>query len=77
MTTTDLIKQLFMSFNDKDNDTFIQIAREYIEHEKRKKHTVVAKDLEKALFSVSNVQNSSRRFKNSLPIPRDSEKGFP
>lgn len=66
-----------MSFNDKDNDTFIQIAREYIEHEKRKKHTVVAKDLEKALFSVSNVQNSSRRFKNSLPIPRDSEKGFP
>jgi len=77
MTTTDLIKQLFMSFNDKDNDTFIQTAREYIEHEKRKKHTVVAKDLEKALFSASSVQNASRRFKNSLPIPRDSEKGFP
>lgn len=77
MTTTDLIKQLFLSFNDKDNDTFIQTAREYIEHEKRKKHTVVAKDLEKALFSASSVQNGSRRFKNSLPIPRDSEKGFP
>ena len=77
MTTTDLIKQLFLSFNDKDNDAFIQTAREYIEHEKRKKHTLVAKDLEKALFSVSGIQNSNKRFKNSLPIPRDAEKGFP
>ena len=77
MTTTDLIKQLFLSFNDKDNDAFIQTAREYIEHEKRKKHTLVAKDLEKALFSVSGIKNSNKRFKNSLPIPRDAEKGFP
>jgi SpoVK/Ycf46/Vps4 family AAA+-type ATPase len=76
MTTTDLIRQLFLSFNDKDTDTFIQTAREYIEHEKRKKHTVVAKDLENALFSVSSGQNN-KRFKNSLPIPRDAEKGFP
>lgn len=77
MTTTDLIKKLFLSFNEKDNDTFVQTAREYIEHEKRKKHTVVAKDLEKALFSTSSVQNAGKRFKNTLPIPRDTEKGFP
>jgi SpoVK/Ycf46/Vps4 family AAA+-type ATPase len=77
MTTTDLIKQLFLSFNDKDNDAFIKTAREYIEHEKRKKHTLVAKDLEKALFSGSGVQNENKRFKNTLPIPRDTEKGFP
>lgn len=76
MTTTDLIKKLFLSFNEKDNDTFVQTAREYIEHE-RKKHTVVAKDLEKALFSVSSAQNGGKRFKNTLPIPRDTEKGFP
>lgn len=77
MTTTDLIKKLFLSFNEKDNDTFVQTAREYIEHEKRKKHTAVAKDLEKALFSANSVQNGGKRFKNTLPIPRDTEKGFP
>ena len=77
MTTTDLIKQLFLAFGEKDNDAFFKAAREYIEHEKRKKHTVVAKDLEKALFSTNNVSNSSKRFKNSLPVPRDAEKGFP
>lgn len=77
MTTTDLIKQLFLSFNDKDNDTFVKTAKEYIEHEKRKKHTVVAKELEKALFSASSTANSNKRFKNSLPVPRDAEKGFP
>jgi SpoVK/Ycf46/Vps4 family AAA+-type ATPase len=77
MTTTDLIKKLFLSFNEKDNDTFVQTAREYIEHEKRKKHTLVAKDLERALFSTNSTQTASRRFKNTLPIPRDTEKGFP
>lgn len=77
MTTTDLIKQLFLAFSEKDNDTFVQTAREYIEHEKRKKHTVVAKDLEKALFSINNSPNGNKRFKSTLPIPRDNEKGFP
>jgi SpoVK/Ycf46/Vps4 family AAA+-type ATPase len=77
MTTTDLIKKLFLSFNDKDNDTFVQTAREYIENEKRKKHTLVAKDLEKALFSANSSQNGGKRFKNTIPIPRDTEKGFP
>jgi SpoVK/Ycf46/Vps4 family AAA+-type ATPase len=77
MTTTDLIKKLFLSFNDKDNDAFVQTAREYIELEKRKKHSVIAKDLEKALFSTGNSINVGKRFKNTLPIPRDTEKGFP
>lgn len=77
MTTTDLVKQMFVSFNEKDQDAFVQAAREYIEHEKRKKHSAVAKDLEKALFLTNATPNGSRRFKNAIPIPRDSEKGFP
>jgi SpoVK/Ycf46/Vps4 family AAA+-type ATPase len=77
MTTTDLIKQLFLSFNEKDSETFIKTARDYIEHEKRKKHNLVAKELEQALFSFNTVQTENKRFKNSLPIPRDTEKGFP
>jgi len=76
MSSSELIKELFLSFNNKDTDAFMQTAREYIEREKRKKHNIVAKELEKALFS-SNTSNSfsERRFKS--PIPRDSEKGFP
>jgi len=77
MTNSELIKQLFLSFNNKDNDAFVQTAREYIEREKRKKHTIVAKELEKALYQSAHVSSSQRRFKQTLPIPRDTEKGFP
>ena len=78
MTPNDLIKQLIISFNSNDNETFLDAAREYIEREKRMKHTQVAKELEKALFDKSTSNSfSERRFKSAQPIPRDSEKGFP
>lgn len=77
MTTSDLIKQLFLSFSNNDNDAFLQTAREYIEREKRKKHTIVAKELEKALYQSTPTSCSQKRFKQNIPIPRDSEKGFP
>ncbi|QTA88177.1 AAA ATPase chaperone [Desulfonema magnum] len=66
-----------MSFNSKDNEAFVQAAREYIERERRKKHTIVAKELEKALYQTTSASESRRRFRQSLPIPRDTEKGFP
>lgn len=77
MTNSELIKQLFLSFNNNDNEAFVQTAREYIEREKRKKHTIVAKELEKALYQTTGISDSQRRFKQSPPIPRDTEKGFP
>ena len=77
MTNSELIKQLFLSFNNKDNESFELAAREYIEREKRKKHNIVAKELEKALYNTSGVPSFQRRFKDFLPIPRDTEKGFP
>jgi len=77
MTNSELIKQLFLSFNSKDDDAFMQAARAYIECEKRKKHTIVAKDLEKALYQTAVSSSTQKRFKTSLPIPRDTEKGFP
>jgi len=77
MTNSELIKQLFLSFNNNDNEAFVQAAREYIEREKRKKHTIIAKELEKALYQTTGLSDSQKRFKQSLPIPRDTEKGFP
>jgi len=78
MTTTEIIKQMFLSFSNKDNESFIVAAKEYIERERRKKHNIVVKDLEKALYhTTSNVDTLQKRFKNNIPIPRDNEKGFP
>ncbi len=77
MTTSELIKQLFLSYSNKDYESFELAAREYIEREKRKKHNIVAKDLENALYNTSGIPTSQKRFKNNIPIPRDTEKGFP
>jgi len=77
MTNSELIKQLFLSFSSKDDDAFMQAARAYIEREKRKKHTIVAKDLEKALYQTAVSSSTQKRFKTSPPVPRDTEKGFP
>lgn len=79
MTPNELIKQLLLSYNNSDKETFLSAAREYIEREKRMKHTQVAKELEKALFEKNGNGTSftERRFKSEMPIPRDSEKGFP
>jgi SpoVK/Ycf46/Vps4 family AAA+-type ATPase len=77
MTDTELIKQLFISFGSKDDVAFLQAAREYIEREKRKKHTIVARELEKALYQSTTISKNEKRFKQNIPIPRDTEKGFP
>jgi len=77
MTTSELIKQLFLAYSNKDYESFELTAREYIEREKRKKHNIVAKDLEKALYNTGGITTSQKRFKNNMPIPRDTEKGFP
>jgi len=78
MTTTEIIKQMFLSFGNKDNESFIVAAKEYIERERRKKHNIVVKDLEKALYHTSsNADTLQKRFKSNIPIPRDNEKGFP
>jgi len=78
MTTSEIIKQMFLSFSNKDNESFIVAAKEYIERERRKKHNIVVKDLEKALYHASsNSDTLQKRFKSNIPIPRDNEKGFP
>jgi len=78
MTTTEIVKQMFLSFSNKDNESFIVAAKEYIERERRKKHNIVVKSLEKALYHTSNSTDTlQKRFKNNIPIPRDNEKGFP
>ncbi|MCO4782045.1 MAG: ATP-binding protein [Candidatus Cloacimonetes bacterium] len=77
MTNSEIIKKIFLLFNDDKNEEFIEVAKEYIDREKRKNHTLVARELEKALFQKVNISPSQKRFKQEVPIPRDGEKGFP
>ncbi len=79
MTSSDLVKELILSYNKKDDNTFFNAVRKYIEREKFKKHNLVAKELEKALYTIGlNTSTPSEKlFKNETPIPRDTEKGFP
>ena len=50
--------------------------------EEKKHHHLLAKDLKAILKSISNGESlngspTSQRYRDTLPIPRDTEKGFP
>ncbi|MDI3519989.1 MAG: hypothetical protein PWQ34_2136 [Caldanaerobacter sp.] len=79
MTNTDILKKLFIAFAKDDKEEFYRLAEEYIEREKKKKHNIVAKELKEALYSskISTKSIVGRNYKNNIPIPRDTEKGFP
>jgi len=78
MTNTDILKKLFIAFAKDDKEEFYRLAEEYIEREKKKKHNIVAKELKEALYSskISTKSIVGRNYKNNIPIPRDTEKGF-
>ena len=79
---SDLLKKLFQSYAESDRDKFVEIAHEVIKEEEKKNHHLLAKDLKKIIHS--NIQNKSyvnnniyQKYKTNIPIPRDTEKGFP
>jgi len=78
---SDLLKRLFQSHVERDEKKFIETANEIIKNEKRQKHSLLAKDLEKIVSSMPHnnfkSNNFSKRYKTNIPIPRDTEKGFP
>lgn len=79
---SELLKSLFQSFVDNDNEKFLDIAAEIIKDEEKMKHHLLAKDLKKIVNSKKQNQfqlnkNFSGKYKANIPIPRDSEKGFP
>ena len=66
---------LFRAFTKGDSDSFHRIALDTIEDEKRKKHHLLAKQLENTLRENS-VSTNLNGVKQIPPIPRDNEKGF-
>lgn len=78
---SELIRQLFQAYVDDDDQKFIDIANSVISEEEKKNHVVLAKDLKKIISNCSQTnlysKSISKRYKKNIPIPRDSEKGFP
>ncbi len=79
---SELIKQMFTAFAQDNKEKFIETAHKIVKEEERKSHHLLAKDLKGILKEVSNGRNLNNttthtRYKNTIPIPRDTEKGFP
>lgn len=78
MTSTDIIRKLFIAHSKQDEDEFYRLAEEFIEFEQRKKHNIVVRELKEALYNNGSVGNNfGRRFRAEIPIPRDNDNGFP
>ncbi len=81
ITRSEQLKKLFSAFIERNSQEFLQIANEIINSEEKKNHHLLAKELRKILNNNSknilNYSNSHKRYKTNIPIPRDTEKGFP
>lgn len=74
MARSDLIKRLFRSFQKGDRPSFIEVAREVIEDERRKQHTALAQELSE-IIEINASQNGSTKLPHFEAIPRDVERG--
>ncbi|MEI7857809.1 MAG: AAA family ATPase, partial [Methanomicrobiales archaeon] len=78
---SDLIKSLFKAYAEKNDSKFVDIANEIISEESKKKHNLFASELRDVLNNQHQtnfrIDSLSRRFRQNIPIPRDSERGFP
>lgn len=78
---SELVKKMFEAYAENNNKKFIEAANEIIYEEEKKNHVLFAKDLKKTISSLQKTNNElssySKIFKSNIPIPRDTEKGFP
>ena len=75
MARADLLKKLFRGYKGGDDSSFIEAAREIIDDERKKRHTVLANELSKILES-GMLKPMSYSF-DFDPLPKDSDKGAP
>lgn len=75
MTRSDLLKRLFRSFQKGDCPSFVEAAREVIESERRKNHTVLAQELTEILDGHASP-NGNGPLRRLEPLPKDKDRGI-
>ncbi|MDE2815633.1 MAG: ATP-binding protein, partial [Chloroflexota bacterium] len=76
MARADLLKQLFRAYRDSDRESFMAVARTIADEERKKHHTILAKELLRILDD--GIVGASPKLLGSLePPPRDQEKKTP
>lgn len=75
MATADLLKKIFKSYKQRDNEAFYSAALEIIAEEKRKKHNVLARDLQKILENGYSNGLHDTHIMDFQKLPRDKERG--
>lgn len=80
MARADLLKRILESHNERDDEAFRQAALEVVEDERKKRHTVLANELQKILTggSTKQLKNTDVDLTKSLaPLPKDPDRGMP
>lgn len=75
MASGDLLKSLFRSFNQGDEESFYFFAQEIIAEEKQKNHNVLARDLQMILENGKTTAKSPTQLQGFEKLPRDNERG--
>ena len=80
MARADLLKRILESYNERDDKAFRQAALEVVEDERKKRHTVLANELQKILNDgdAKPLNNTTIDLTRSLaPLPKDPDRGMP
>jgi SpoVK/Ycf46/Vps4 family AAA+-type ATPase len=73
MASADILKKIFKSYKNRDDEAFFAAALEIIAGEKRKNHNLLARDLQRILENGNNNYNETH-LKNFKQLPRDKER---
>ncbi len=75
MPSSDLIRKLFRSYKQRDDESFYAAAQQIIAEEQRKNHAVLARDLQSILDNGNGKPSDSVRIHDFAKLPRDRERG--
>lgn len=74
MASADLLKKIFKSYKQRDDNAFFAAALEIIAEEKRKNHNILARDLQRILENGDIRPLHSTHIQDFQKLPRDREK---
>jgi len=74
MASGELLKKLFKNYKQRDDEAFLVTAMQVIDEERRKKHNVLARDLQRILENGNGHTLNSTGIRQFEKLPRDRER---